>query len=224
MSSGPAGGGAVERGRVPATRPANFGPPDALRTIVTAPRATMRWLLDHGDGGLWLLLLLGALVALAAPMAIDAAQAFARPPLSFSAPWFVIVFAVGLCAIGALFFLCGAAIAARVLGGVGRPGEAVRAIAWGGLPLVAVLPFVLASGFLDPSRTPRLVALLRLLVFIAALASCGIALFTFAEAQRFSWRRSAVALLLAVVLAYVFGLVTWPLLPALLLLLTGGVH
>ena len=83
---------------------------------------------------------------------------------------------------------------------------------------------MLASGFLDAARTPLLVALLRLLVFIAALVSCGLTLFTFAEAQRFSWRRSAVALLVAVVLAYGIGLVAWPLLPVLLFALTGGAH
>ena len=42
----------------PPTRPPWHGMPDLLRVVWTMPRATIRWLLDHGDHGLWIALAL----------------------------------------------------------------------------------------------------------------------------------------------------------------------
>ena len=44
----------------PPTRPPWHGMPDLLRVVWTMPRATIRWLLDHGDRGLWVALALCA--------------------------------------------------------------------------------------------------------------------------------------------------------------------
>ena len=211
--------GKVDRGLVPPTRPEEFGPPDALRTIVSRPRATMRWLLDHGDGGLWVLLLLGAFLAVAAAVLVDmartlygsdfdpVAEAF-NPDLWVLAGWTLL-----FCMLGAVYFILGAALVARVLGGVARPLETLRAIAWGGLPLVAALPFVLASAFFDPFRAELPFVLLRLVGVVATLVAAVITVATFAEAQRFSLKRSAVAVLLSFAVAYGLGLVVSPVMP-----------
>ncbi len=198
---------AVEPGRVPPTRPANFGPPDALRTIVTRPRATVRWLLDHGDGGLWVYLLVGTLAFLTATITAAMESSVGLDHLFLRAPGLVFR-VVPVCALLLLILLGGMMLAGRILGGAARGKDSILAIAWGLIPLVAVLPFAIARALFESSLPGPLASALDCVAFAASLAAAGLTVSTFAEGERFSWRRSVVALMLGVTIACAVHLVT----------------
>jgi len=198
---------AIERGLVPPTRPDGFGPPDALRTIVTHPRATMRWLLDHGDGGLWVFLLVGALAFLTATITASMESSTSLSYVISPAPGLVFR-AVPVCALLLLILLGGLMLAGRILGGVARGRDSILAIAWGLIPLVAALPFALARALLGSSLPGPLTSALDYVALAALLAAAGLTVPSFAEAERFSSRRSVAALMLGVTIACVVHLVT----------------
>jgi hypothetical protein len=123
----------------PPTRPPWQGMPDLLRVVWTTPRATVRWLLDHGDRGLWLpLAIAAALVQAISSTAlwgrIDLLGTGVLPrTLAIALPvWFIAfwVTVVGLAQIG------------QALGGVGTISALRTAIAWGAAPVSGSLPFV----------------------------------------------------------------------------------
>ena len=72
------------------TRPAWHGPPDALRTVWTQPRATVRWILDHGDLRLSILLVAGA-----AAVAVVADGSFTDPLPAYGRWTFAVTLALG---------------------------------------------------------------------------------------------------------------------------------
>lgn len=200
---------AVDRGLVPPTRPEGFGPPDMLRTIFTHPRATMRWVLDHGDRGLWVLLLIPWLLAQGLSVASGAVRYFASPPSPLVSPAVAITGAVALCAAGALGFTASLMIATRLMGGVARPAETLRAVAWGGIPVIAALPYLLASRWLDPALLPEAVAVLRGFQFVMGMLSAVLTVLTIAEANRLPWQKGLAALALAVVFPIASGIIFW---------------
>ncbi len=200
---------AVDRGLVPPTRPEGFGPPDMLRTIFTHPRATMRWVLDHGDGGLWVLLLVPGLFGQGLSLAFSAVRDLASEPSPIVSPGVAVTGVVGWCVAAALGFTASLMIATRLMGGVARPGETLRAIAWGGIPLIAALPYLLVSRWLDPALLPATVAVLRGFVFVMGLLSTVLTVLTIAEANLLPWRKTLAALALAVAFPIVSGIIFW---------------
>ena len=181
---------APDAGLLPPTRPVRFGPPDALRTVWTRPKATVRWLLDHGDHGLWVGF---AAVEIASISLLRFAVA---PPVSGRPTRDLLDLAV-LLVVPALAFVMWTTMSTwigRALGGRAHWRDVAFALAWGLAPLAASVP-VLALGALAQTygqvmsgRTAAAIAL--------ALWTWGIVLAvrTVAEAHRFPVVRAGVAL------------------------------
>jgi len=195
----------------PPTRPVWQGPPDALRTVWTQPRATVRWILDHGDLRLSILL-----ISAAAATAVVADGSFveARPEYAWWA-W-IASLAVGM-SIGLVAWALGALALmylGRILGGGGRWRELLVAIAWGQAPAAAGMPFALLklwSRSLDRPDSELLAALCLWLLWSWSVVITTLAV---AEAHRFSFARAVIGAfalvglyaLVAAVLRAVFGL------------------
>jgi hypothetical protein len=172
----------------PPTRPAHFGPPDALRTVWTRPRATIRWILDHGDRGLWVALLLGGAATWGIHRAAFTPFAFAglhRVPL--------LVAPVHLVEAGLLFLALALVVtgAGRALGGISGLHDVVRALAWTSAPIAASAPFVALAALLDGGP-----AWLLLVAAVLWLWAMVLAVFGIAEAHRFPAPRATLVLVL----------------------------
>lgn len=181
---------APDAGLLPPTRPVRFGPPDALRTIWTRPRATQRWLMDHGDGGLWLAFLtveIGSVALLRFAVAPPVTGRLTRDLLDLSA----------LIVVPALAFFAWTVMSTwigRALGGRAHRKDVAFALAWGLSPIVASVP-ILALGAL--AQTYGQVASGRIAAGLAlGLWTWGVVLAvrTVAEAHRFPVVRAGVSL------------------------------
>ncbi len=184
------GTSAPDAGLLPPTRPARFGPPDALRTIWTRPRATVRWLLDHGDRGLWAAFLVVEIASIAL------LRLAAAPPRPGRLSRDLLDLSV-LLVVPALAFLVWVTMSTwvgRALGGRAHWREVAFALAWGLAPVAASLP-LLTLGAIAQSNgqvaSGRIVATLAL-----GLWTWGVVLVirTVAEAHRFPVVRAGVAL------------------------------
>lgn len=173
----------------PPTRPAWHGPPDVLRTVWTRPRATVRWILDHGDLRLSILL-----VCSAAATAVVADGALLERTSDFGRWTWLVELAIGM-----LIGLGAWAIAAfalthigRVLGGVGQWRELLVAIAWGQAPAAAGMPFALLKLWSQTLDRPDSELLSALCLFLLWGWSLFITTLAVAEAHRFSFGRAVV--------------------------------
>ncbi len=161
-------------------------PPDALRVVWTHPQLTLRWLLEHGDRGLWVLLLLAAIVAREAFRWAGASQArlSALPaPVEFllaTVFWFLL----------ALFLALALDVFGVALGGHGRYRDLRLALGWSATPLAASLPFVIlyAFGLEAPRPLPAEVA--SGIVTFLHLFSLVLLVACVREAHGLSWLKS----------------------------------
>lgn len=195
----------------PPTRPAWNGPPDALRVVWTQPRATVRWILDHGDLRLSILL-----VCSAAAAAVVADGALLERSSAFGRGTWLVELSVGmLIGLGAWAIAAFAlAHVGRVLGGAGRWRELLVALAWGQAPAAAGMPFALLKLWSQTLDRPDSELLSALCLFLLWTWSLVISALAVAEAHRFSFARAvlcAFALLglyvaLGAALHAVFGL------------------
>jgi len=194
----------------PPTRPVWHGPPDALRTVWTQPRATVRWILDHGDLRLSILL-----IAAAAAAAVVADGALVDPSPEFGRwTWFyALVF--GMTTGLVVWALAAFALThlGRILGGGGTWRELLVAIAWGQAPAAAAMPFALLKLWSQSLDRPDSELIAALCVWFLWIWSLLITTLTVAEAHRFSFARAVVGAfaliglyaLLAAVFRTVFG-------------------
>ena len=181
---------APDAGLLPPTRPAHFGPPDALRTIWTRPRATVRWVLDHGDHGLWAALLTVELASIAL------LRLAVAPPDSGRLRRDLLDLAV-LLVVPGFAFVAWTTLSAwigRALGGRARWRDVAFALAWGLAPVAASAP-LLALGAVAQSNqqvlSGRIAAVLALGLWTWGVV---LAVRTVAEAHRFPVVRAGVAL------------------------------
>lgn len=181
---------APDAGLLPPTRPARFGPPDALRTIWTRPRATVRWLLDHGDRGLW-----GGFVVV--EIASIALLRLSVAPPSSGHLWRDLLDLSVLLVVPALAFLAWTTMSTwigRALGGRARWREVAFALAWGLAPVAASVP-LLVLGTIAQSNgrvaSGRIAAALALGLWTWGVV---LAIRAVAEAHRFPVVRAGVAL------------------------------
>jgi hypothetical protein len=181
---------APDAGLLPPTRPAHFGPPDALRTIWTRPRATVRWVLDYGDHGLWIALLVVEIASIAL------LRLAVAPPDSGRLRRDLLDLAVLLVvpALAFVFWTTMSAWIGRALGGRARWRDVAFALAWGLVPVAASAPF-LGLGAVARSNgqvlSGRITAVLALGLWTWGVV---LAVRTVAEAHRFPVVRAGVAL------------------------------
>lgn len=184
------GTSAPDAGLLPPTRPARFGPPDALRTIWTRPRATVRWLLDHGDRGLWAAFLV---VEIASIALLRLAAAPLRPG-RLSRDLLDLSVLLVVPALAFLVWVTMSTWVGRALGGRAHWREVAFALAWGLAPVAASLP-LLTLGAIAQSNgqvaSGRIVAALALGLWTWGVV---LAIRTVAEAHRFPVVRAGVAL------------------------------
>ncbi|MEP7027842.1 MAG: YIP1 family protein [Candidatus Eisenbacteria bacterium] len=173
----------------PPTRPAWHGPPDALRVVWTRPRATVRWILDHGDLRLSILL-----ICAVAATAVVADGALPGRASSLGVWAWVVAMSVGmLIALGAWAMAALALLyIGRALGGVGRWRELLVAIAWGQAPAAAGMPFALLKAWSQSLDRPDSELLAALCLFLLWGWSLVITTLAVAEAHRFSFARAVV--------------------------------
>lgn len=185
--------------------------PDLLRTIWTRPRMTMRWVLDHGDGGLWAWLLAAEAAVPLLPIGIlvlvDASRpadtGFYRSFLGFTAGLFAGFLATWLGAILAV---------GRILAGRWATGDALRAVAWGLVPIASALPLAPFAGISAFGGSMPGGPFFQLLIAGAAAWSFGLVSCTLAEAHRVSTPRGLTIVLVGSTLTLVLALValfTW---------------
>jgi len=195
---------ASRAGLRPPTRPAWHGPPDVLRLMWTRPRASVRWLIDHGGVRLSILLVCGA-----AASTVIADGSLAVRTSDFGRWTWVVDLAVGM-VLGLLAWAIAAFVLTgigRVLGGVGTWSELLIALAWGQAPAAAGLPFALLmlwSRSLDNANSELLSALVLFVLYVWALGTTTLAV---AEAHRFSFARAVVCALAGVGLYVTFAAV-----------------
>lgn len=181
---------APDAGLLPPTRPAHFGPPDALRTIWTRPRATVRWLLDHGDRGLW-----GAFAVIEIS-SIALLRLAVAPPSSGRLSRDLLDLTV-LLVVPALAFFAWTIMSTwigRALGGRAGWRDVSFALAWGLAPVAASVPLLVLGTI---AQSNGRVASGRIAAAIAlGLWTWGIvlAIRAVAEAHRFPVVRAGVAL------------------------------
>lgn len=181
----------------PPTRPPWHAQPDVLRILWTQPRASVRWLIDHGGLRLSILLVCGAsaTAAVSEGTMIDALRAHGA--------WaWVIALAIEML-LGVVAWLLAALLLlgiGRALGGVAAFTEILIALAWGQAPVAAGLPFALLRAWSRSlgNADGELLSLLVLLILYAwALVTTTLAV---AEAHRFSFARGVIAMGLLAVL------------------------
>jgi hypothetical protein len=186
----------------PPTRPAHFGPPDALRTVWTRTRATVRWMLDHGDRDLFILGYLGAATAKVLFTAL-----LAQDAIGFSAvadgPRVGLEFAVRLTVLfgAAVLFFAGG----RLAGGVGTLRETFVAFGWGLMPLGAALPFAALGLLAQHSGRPGGLWIAGSFVLVAWLWSAATVVLATAEAQRLPAARALIVALVVWAALYLGG-------------------
>lgn len=181
---------APDAGLLPPTRPVHFGPPDALRTIWTRPRATVRWLLDHGDQRLWWAFLVAEIGS------IPLLRFAVAPPVPGSRTRHLLDLAV-LLVVPTLGFLVWTTMAAwigRALGGRGRWRDTAFALAWGFVPLVASVPFLVLGAVAQSFAQPATGVAMGVLALGLWTWGIVLAVRTVAEAHRFMAVRAGVAL------------------------------
>lgn len=171
----------------PPTRPPWHGMPDLLRVVWTMPRATVRWVLDHGDRGLWLPLALGAALVQALSSTamwgrIDLLGPASLPrTIAIGWPlWFVayLVTALGLAQIGQAF------------GGVGTISALRTAVAWGATPVSASLPFVVAWLYGIAIANELLAVSMSVVAMVLWIWGAANTVFAVSEAHLFGTRRA----------------------------------
>ena len=201
---------ASRAGLRPPTRPVWHGPPDVLRLMWTQPRASVRWLIDHGGLRLSILLVCGAgaATAIADGALLESVERFS--------PWtWVVDLAIGML-LGVFAWLVAAALLVaigRALGGVGTWPELLIALAWGHAPIAAGLPFALLllwSRSLDSANSEVLCALVLFVLYGWSLATTTLAI---AEAHRFSFARGAICMLALIGLYASLVSALWILIP-----------
>ena len=197
---------AARPGLRPPTRPAWQGPPDVLRLMWRQPRASVRWLIDHGGLRLSILLVCGASAtgAVSEASLVDLFQRFG------SWAW-VVDLAVEMLLGVVAWLLCAALLVwiGRALGGAGSWTELLIAIAWGQAPIAAGLPLALLRAWSRSLGTgwPEVLAMVALFVLYAwSLVTTTLAV---AEAHRFSFARAFGSLLLLAALASLLGWLAW---------------
>ena len=171
----------------PPTRPAWHGPPDVLRILWTQPRASVRWLLDHGGLRLSILLVCGACATAVVVLSSTLAPFVSKDAWSWVAG-LAFGMAVGLCqwTVSAAFLV----LVGRALGGVATWTELLIALAWGGAPVAAGLPFALLllwSRSLESTTSAFLCNAVLFVLYGWAIATKTLAV---AEANRFSFARA----------------------------------
>jgi hypothetical protein len=179
---------ATRPGLRPPTRPGWEAAPDLLRTIWIQPRATVRWLLDHGTPQLGVLIVSAASASAAVG---DGGFFDADPTLG---RWAGVVEIVWGIAIGLVAWWAAAAVLTgfgKALGGVGAMRELRVAVAYGQVPAAASLPFAILRAWshsLDNTGGELIAAACML---VLGLWSLGLIVFATAEAHRFSFARAA---------------------------------
>jgi hypothetical protein len=197
---------AARPGLRPPTRPAWHGSPDVLRILWTQPRASVRWLIDHGGLRLSILLVCGAgaTAAVSEAVLVDAFR-------SFGAWAWVLALAVEMLLGIAAWLLAGLLLLGigRAFGGAGTWKEMLIALAWGQAPVAAALPVALLLAWSRSlgNQNGELLALLLLFILYAwALATTTLAV---AEAHRFSFARSVLAMAVLALLCTATTTLAW---------------
>jgi hypothetical protein len=176
----------------PPTRPPWHGMPDLLRVVWTMPRATVRWVLDHGDGGLWIPLALGAALV----QALSSTALWGRIDLlgpssllrtiAIGWPLWIVAFfatAFGLAQIGQAF------------GGVGTNSALRSAVAWGATPVSASLPFVIAWLYGIAMPNEFLAVSMSVVSMVLWIWGAANTVFAVSEAHLFGTRRATITTL-----------------------------
>jgi hypothetical protein len=186
----------------PPTRPAWHGPPDVLRLVWSRPRASVRWLIDHGGIRLSILLVCGA----AATTVVADGSLLVRTSEFGRWTWLVEL------SVGMILWLLVWAVAAlaltgvgRVLSGVGTFPEVLIALAWGQAPAAAGLSFALLklwSHSVDSPGSELLCAIVLFVLYAWAVVTTTLAV---AEAHRVSLLRSVICVLAALGLYVAVG-------------------
>lgn len=162
-------------------------PLDALRVVWTQPGLTLRWLLDHGDHGLWFLLLAGAAAAHEAYLRATptAVRVTSLPrPVEYAGAVFLWVL-LGLL-LGFLLHRIGVAG-----GGSGRARDLRLVVGWSLAPLAASLPFVLLYAAWIDAPGPLPAQLAALVVTFLHFFSAILLVASVREVHGFSWVGSA---------------------------------
>ena len=194
----------------PPTRPAWHASPDLLRILWTQPRASVRWLIDHGGLRLSILLVCGA----SATAAVSEA-AMVESFRSYGAWAWVLALAIEML-LGLVAWMLGALLLlgiGRVFGGVGTWSELMIALAWGQAPVAAALPIALLRAWSRSlgNANGEILSLLLLLVFYGwALVTTTLAV---SEAQRFSFARGLMSMLTLAILCTVATGLLWYAIP-----------
>lgn len=199
-----------------------------LLAVVTAPRRTMRWMLDHPERRQSFAVVMAAVLShhLRDVDRLQAGKAIEALGLPASMMVSLVVIAVMLLVSAIFFFVfSGAAVAAgRMLGGTGTFGQVRTALAWGTAPQVWALVYRLPVAIFFPHLTKKSfgggtavgsadlsfsVVELSWGIVVIALAELGVLVWylvvgsrTLAEAQNISSLRGLANLLMAVVLPF----------------------
>jgi hypothetical protein len=200
-----------------------------LVAVVTAPRRTMRWMLDHPERRQSFAVVIAAVLStyLRDLDRVQAGRAIEALGLSASMVMALAVIAVMVCVSAVFFFAFSAAAVAagRLLGASGTFGEVRTALAWGTAPQVFALIYRLPIAIFFPHLVRRSVspevnvgstdlvfstidfsagAIVLALVELAVLVwYLVVGSRTLAEAQKISSMRGFANLLMAVVLPFV---------------------
>ena len=195
----------------PPTRPAWHAPPDVLRILWTRPRASVRWLIDHGGLRLSILLVCGA----SATTAVSEAT-LVESFRAYGAWAWITALAIEML-LGLLAWVLGALLLlgiGRAFGGVSAWSEMLIAIAWGQAPVAAALPFALLRAWSRSlgNLNGELLAMLVLLVLYGwALVTTSLAV---SEAHRFSFARGILTIGAFAVLCIAASLLAWYAIPS----------
>jgi hypothetical protein len=176
-------------------------PPDALRVVWTQPRLTIRWLLEHGDGGLWALLLFGAVMAHEGFRLADA------DPGRVSTFPVVVEFLIATLFwyVLALFFACTLDVFGVALGGRGRFRDLRIALGWSLAPLAASLPFVVLYVFGLRAAHPLPAEFASGVVSFLYLFSLTLLVACVREAHDISWAKSVLVVALGYLITIIAG-------------------
>jgi len=181
-----------------------------LRILWTQPRASVRWLIDHGGLRLSILLVCGA----SATAAVSEA-AMVESFRSYGVWAWVLALAIEML-LGLVAWVLGALLLlglGRAFGGVGTWSELMIALAWGQAPVAAALPFALLRAWSRSlgNANGELLSLLLLFVFYGwALVTTT---FAVSEAHRFSFARGVMAMLSLAILCTVATGLLWYAIP-----------
>ncbi len=174
-------------------------PPDALRTVWSRPGETVRWLLDHPAGRLWPFLVAGEILSF--ELAWDVATVGTRGSIvdAWSPALLVLKLLAWITAFAAL--AVGTTRAGRALGGTGSARSTLVALAWGGAPGAAALPFAVLAAVGRACGEHGLADGLLAFVGLLGAWALGLVVRAVAEAHRIPGLRAALAVAVGLLFA-----------------------